>query len=127
MGVPIQRDRHFYGDLPWNTVVQEIHTNMTCREVLNYAQYVFYRTSEKLRHGSQSYTLAELCNMFDDTPARSIQVKAVCGPPKAKRTRSLTLSELVNDWYWNAKTSKNHHVIKKFQDAMNQRGLIELV
>lgn len=112
----------FQRDLPYSPVIREIH-NMTCRQVANYAHYVFYRNTQKVYQRGHEYTIQSFCGMFPDVPARSFQVRAETGPPNRRHFRNVTLSELMNDWYWLAKAQKNTFLLERFQSAVNAAGL----
>jgi hypothetical protein len=112
----------YTNDLPYSPVIREIH-NMTCGQIANYAHYVFYRNTQKVYQKAHEYTVQEFCRLFPDVPGRSFLVRAEAGPPFRRKFMSLTLSELVNDWYWLAKSNNAHHILVKFQGAMDAAGL----
>lgn len=116
----------FEKDLPFNEAVREIHANMTCKDVATYSHYVFCRITQKVYFGGHEYTVRDVCEMFPEIPARSIAVRAECGPPGRTGWRQVTLSELMNDWYWKAKTQKNNFIMDRFKDAMRRRGIHEV-
>ena len=113
----------YYGDTPHNPVIEEIYANMTCQDVLNYANYVFYRRTQDVRFGQKSMQLHEVCSQFPTCPARSMAVVAEVGPPNRRGWRLVTLAQLLNDWYWQAKCAKNSFVLDKFQAALGSRGV----
>lgn len=119
----IHAQTKYYGDTPHNAVIQEIYENMTCMDVLNYSHYVFFRRTQEVRFGSQLKTVEQVCMMFPQCPARSMAVTAEVGPPNRRGMRLVTLAQLLNDWYWLAKTAKSSYIIDKFQVALQNRGI----
>lgn len=113
----------YYGDTPHNQIIQEIYENMSCRDVLTYAHYIFFRRTQAVKFGGKDMTLEEVCSLFPHVPARSMAVSAEVGPPGKRGWRTVTLAQLLNDWYWLAKTAKNDIVMGKFQDALKHRGI----
>ena len=119
----IKPQTKWFGDSPNNAIIQEMYENMTCMDVLNYAHYVFFRRTQEVKFGSKDMTLEQVCMLFPSCPARSMAVLAEVGPPNRRGFRTVTLAQLINDWYWQAKSVKNKYVMDKFQVALENRGI----
>ncbi len=119
----IKPQTKWFGDSPNNAIIQEIYENMTCMDVLNYATYVFYRRTQEVKFGQKAMSLEEVCSLFPQCPARSMAVVAEVGPPNRRGFRTVTIAQLINDWYWQAKSAKNKYVMDKFDAALKNRGI----
>lgn len=120
----IVRVPNFRGDTPHGPVVHEIMENMTCGQMLNYAHYIFYRRSSLVYFGGHQKTVEQVCQMFPDVLARSFAVRAEVGPPNRRAWRTVTLAQLMVDWYWTAKVAKNRYLLDRFQAALANRGVV---
>src|SRR3989304_7981814 len=70
----IQTEQHsvprYKGDTPYGPLVHEIHENMSCLDVLNYAHYVFYKRTQKVYFGGKEMNLEDVCQIFPTLAAR---------------------------------------------------------
>ena len=73
--------------------------------------------------GDKEMNLEDVCQIFPTLAACSMAVRAEVGPPNRRAWRVVTLAQLLNDWYWLAKSAKNTYVMDKFQTALENRGI----
>lgn len=98
-------------------ILKEI-ANVSCRRMGNFAYYTFCHSTMKVKFGERLMSVTEVCNMFPEVPARSIQVIAPAGPPGKPGWYKITLSELLQDWYWYATALDNELVLSKFRHTL---------
>lgn len=103
--------------------LQGFFESMTCRQVANYSHYVFFQLQAKLYFGGKEYTIQKLCDIFKESPAKSLQINVMCGPPGDQEYRRITLSQFMQDRYWLARAQRNDFVLDKFRHAIKGSGV----